>query len=153
MRAVVQRVRRGSVSVEGEVIGQCGKGFVILLGVGQGDSEKEATYLAGKIANLRIFEDEAGKMNFSALDLEPKGELLVISQFTLYADTRKGRRPSFVHAAHPDIAAPLVEYFVKLLREMSLKVETGRFAADMLVSLENDGPVTIIIDSADMNEK
>jgi len=150
MRAIIQRVRRGSVTVENEIIGQCGKGFVILLGVGQGDSQKEAAYLASKIANLRVFEDEKGKLNFSALDLVPPGEMLVISQFTLYADTRKGRRPSFLGAAAPDIAAPLVEYFVKLLREMDLKVETGRFATDMLVSLENDGPVTIIIDSADV---
>jgi len=150
MRAIIQRVRRGSVTVENEIIGQCGKGFVILLGVGQGDSQKEAAYLASKIANLRVFEDETGKLNFSALDLVPPGEMLVISQFTLYADTRKGRRPSFLGAAAPDIAAPLVEYFVKLLREMDLKVETGRFATDMLVSLENDGPVTIIIDSADV---
>lgn len=149
MRAVVQRVRRGSVAVEGEVIGSCGKGFVILLGVGHGDGEKEANYLAGKIANLRVFEDAAGKMNLSALDLEPRGEMLVISQFTLYADTRKGRRPSFLNAALPDVAAPLVEYFVKLLREMGIKVETGRFGAEMLVNIENDGPVTIIIDSAD----
>jgi D-tyrosyl-tRNA(Tyr) deacylase len=149
MRAVVQRVLRGSVAVEGEIIGSCGRGFVILLGVGQGDSEKEADYLANKIANLRVFEDAAGKMNFSALDLQPPGEMLVISQFTLYADTRKGRRPRFVNAAPPDLAAPLVEYFVKLLRQMGLKVETGRFAADMLVSIENDGPVTIIIDSSD----
>lgn len=149
MRVVVQRVRRGSVTVEGEIIGSCGKGFVILLGVGHGDGEKEANYLAGKIANLRVFEDEAGKMNLSALDLEPRGEMLVISQFTLYADTRKGRRPSFLNAALPDVAAPLVEYFVKLLREMGIKVETGRFGTEMLVSLENDGPVTIIIDTAD----
>jgi D-tyrosyl-tRNA(Tyr) deacylase len=137
------------VAVEGEIIGSCGKGFVILLGVGHGDGEKEANYLAGKIANMRVFEDEAGKMNLSALDLDPKGEMLVISQFTLYADTRRGRRPGFTNAAHPDIAAPLVEYFVKLLREMGLKVETGRFGTEMLVSIENDGPVTIILDSAD----
>ncbi len=149
MRAVVQRVRRGSVAVEGEIIGRCGKGFVILLGVGQGDGEKEANYLAGKIANLRVFEDEAGKMNFSALDLQPSGELLVISQFTLYADTRKGRRPSFLNAAAPDVAAPLVEYFVKILRDMGLKVETGRFGTEMLVNIENDGPVTIIFDTVD----
>ncbi|MEI6047112.1 MAG: D-aminoacyl-tRNA deacylase [Chloroflexota bacterium] len=149
MRAVVQRVQRGSVAVEGEVIGRCGRGFVILLGVGQGDNEKGAEYLANKIANLRIFEDDTAKMNFSALDLQPPAEMLVISQFTLYADTRKGRRPSFVAAAPPDLAAPLVDYFVTLLRQMGLKVETGRFAADMLVTIENDGPVTIIMDSSD----
>ena len=149
MRAVVQRVKRGSVTIEGEMVGGCGKGFVILLGVGQGDGEKEASYLANKIANLRVFEDEAGKMNLSALDLQPPGEMLVISQFTLYADTRKGRRPSFINAAPPEIASPLVDYFVRLLRDSGLKVETGRFGAEMLVSIENDGPVTIIMDSAD----
>ncbi len=121
-----------------------------MLGVGQGDGEKEASYLAGKIANLRVFEDSKGKMNLSALDLNPKGEMLVISQFTLYADTRKGRRPSFLNAAPPELAGPLVDYCVKLLVELGLKVETGRFGADMLVSLENDGPVTIIIDSSDI---
>lgn len=149
MRAVVQRVKRGSVTIEGEMVGGCGKGFVILLGVGQGDGEKEASYLANKIANLRVFEDEAGKMNLSALDLQPPGEMLVISQFTLYADTRKGRRPSFINAAPPEIASPLVDYFVRLLRASGLRVETGRFGAEMLVSIENDGPVTIIMDSAD----
>lgn len=149
MRAVVQRVKRGSVTIEGEMVGGCGKGFVILFGVGQGDGEKEASYLANKIANLRVFEDEAGKMNLSALDLQPPGEMLVISQFTLYADTRKGRRPSFINAAPPEIASPLVAYFVRLLRDSGLKVETGRFGAEMLVSIENDGPVTIIMDSAD----
>jgi D-aminoacyl-tRNA deacylase len=134
MRVVIQRVRQGSVRVAGEINGQCGKGFVILVGVGQGDTHREADYLAGKIANLR--------------DLEPKAELLVISQFTLYADTRKGRRPSFLDAAAPDIAAPLVEYLVGLLRGQGLKVETGRFGAEMLVDIQNDGPVTIIMDTA-----
>jgi D-tyrosyl-tRNA(Tyr) deacylase len=150
MRVVIQRVRQGSVRVAGELIGQCGKGFVILVGVGHGDTRKEADYLAGKIANLRVFEDAQGKMNLSALDLEPKGEILVISQFTLYADTRKGRRPSFLESAAPDVAAPLVEYFTGLLRENGLKVETGRFGAEMLVDIQNDGPVTIIMDTADL---
>lgn len=151
MRVVIQRVKRGSVTVGGEVVGKCGIGFVILLGVGTGDTTKEADYLAGKIANLRVFEDAEGKMNLSALDLTPPGELLVISQFTLYADTRKGRRPSFIHAAPPDVASPLVDYFVEKLRKAGLSVETGRFGTEMLVSLENDGPVTIIIDTAEVS--
>lgn len=150
MRAVVQRVRRGSVTIAGEVVGRCGKGYVILLGVGQGDSKKEAEYLAQKIANLRIFEDAEGKMNLSALDLQPPAEMLVVSQFTLYADTRKGRRPGFSAAAPPDVAAPLVDYFGELLRQQGVPVETGRFGAEMLVALENDGPVTIIFDTADL---
>ncbi len=149
MRVVIQRVRRGRVSVSGETIGECGKGFVILVGVRQGDGQAEASYLANKVANLRVFEDEAGKMNLSILDLTPPGEILAISQFTLYADTRKGRRPGFTQAAAPEIAAPLVDYFVKLLVATGLQVATGRFGADMLVEIENDGPVTIIIDSAE----
>ncbi len=149
MRVVLQRVRQATVSVENEIIGRCGRGLVVLVGVGPGDTEKEAGYLAGKIANLRIFEDAEGKMNLSALDLVPEGELLVISQFTLYAGTRKGRRPSFINAAPPAVAAPLVEYLVKLLLDQGLKVETGRFGAEMLVSIENEGPVTIIMDSDD----
>ncbi len=149
MRAVIQRVKRGSVTVAGEIIGQCGPGFVVLLGVGQGDGQKEADYLVGKIANLRVFEDGEGKMNLSALDLDPRAELLVISQFTLYADTRRGRRPGFTQAALPEIAAPLVEYFVAQLRKSGLSVETGRFGAEMLVEILNDGPVTIIMDTAD----
>lgn len=149
MRAVVQRVKRGSVTVAGEVIGRCGPGFVILLGVGPGDGQKEADYLAGKIANLRVFEDNEGKMNLSALDLNPPAEMLAISQFTLYADTRKGRRPSFIQAAPPEIAAPLVDYFVERLRQAGLKVETGRFGTEMLVEIINDGPVTILMDTAD----
>ncbi len=149
MRAVVQRVRRGSVAVEGEVIGRCGPGFVVLLGVGQGDSSKQAEYIAQKILNMRVFEDTQGKMNLAALDLEPPAEILLISQFTLYADTRRGRRPGFSEAALPEVAAPLVEYVVALLKKAGLSVETGRFGADMLVTLENDGPVTIILDTAD----
>ena len=153
MKAVIQRVRRGQVTVENEVIGQCGKGFVVLVGVTHDDAHTDADYLANKIANLRIFEDADGKMNLSALDLEPRGELLVVSQFTLYADTRKGRRPSFLNAALPDKAEPLVHYFVNKIREAGLSVETGRFGAEMMVEIENDGPVTIVIDSAEANEK
>ncbi len=150
MRVIIQRVRQGRVRVEGETIGQCGKGFVILVGIGHGDTPKEADYLAGKIANLRVFEDTQGKMNLSALDLTPPAELLIISQFTLYADIRKGRRPSFLDSAPPAIAAPLVEYLVEVLRGLNLKVETGRFGAEMLVDIQNDGPVTIIMDTADL---
>ncbi|NWJ44924.1 MAG: D-tyrosyl-tRNA(Tyr) deacylase [Chloroflexi bacterium] len=153
MKAIIQRVRRGQVTVESELVGQCGKGFVVLVGVTHGDVNADADYLANKIANLRIFEDAAGKMNLSALDLEPRGELLVVSQFTLYADTRKGRRPSFLNAALPDVAEPLVHYFVNKIREIGLKVETGQFGAEMLVAIENDGPVTIVIDSAEATDK
>ncbi|MEI7553793.1 D-aminoacyl-tRNA deacylase [Candidatus Chlorohelix sp.] len=153
MKAIIQRVRRGQVTVENEVVGQCGKGFVVLVGVTHGDVQADADYLSNKISNLRIFEDNDGKMNLSALDLVPRGELLVVSQFTLYADTRKGRRPSFLNAALPDVAEPLVHYFVNKIRETGLKVETGRFGAEMLVAIENDGPVTIVIDSAEANNK
>jgi D-aminoacyl-tRNA deacylase len=150
MRAVIQRVKRGSVTIEGEVVGRCGQGFVVLLGAGQGDGQKEADYLVGKIANMRVFEDSDGKMNFSALDLNPRAEILVISQFTLYADTRKGRRPSFTQAASPEIAAPLMDYFVEKLRQAGLTVATGRFGAEMEVEIINDGPVTILMDTADV---
>lgn len=150
MRVVIQRVKQGQVTVAGEVIGRCGKGYVILVGVGHGDSQKEADFLANKIANLRVFEDAQGKMNLSALDLTPLAELLVISQFTLYADTRKGRRPSFVDSAPPDLALPLFEYFVEKLRTTGLPVETGRFGAEMLVDIQNDGPVTILMDTANL---
>lgn len=146
MRAVIQRVRRGQVSVEGQTVGEIGPGFVILLGVGHGDGPTEAARLAGKVANLRIFADAEGKTNVSLLDVE--GEALVISQFTLYADCRKGRRPSFVRAAPPEVAAPLVESFADELRRAGVgRVETGAFGAMMLVEIENDGPFTIILDS------
>lgn len=151
MRAVIQRVKKGSVSIEGEVVGRCGPGFVILLGVGQGDSQVQADYLAAKIAGLRVFEDAEGKMNLAITELNPPGQLLVISQFTLYADTRKGRRPSFIMAAPPEVASPLVDYFGEKLRATGLQVETGRFGAEMLVEILNDGPVTIILDTADVN--
>jgi D-tyrosyl-tRNA(Tyr) deacylase len=145
VRAVVQRVTEGSVSIDGEVVGSIGTGLVVLLGVKPGDDERAIDFLAEKTANLRIFPDDAGKMNRSLLDVG--GEALVVSQFTLYGDCRKGRRPSFIDAAPPEIAEPLYEQFVFRLRRCGLKVETGRFAAEMKVSLVNDGPVTLIIDS------
>jgi D-tyrosyl-tRNA(Tyr) deacylase len=153
MRAVIQRVKRGSVSIAGEIVGQCGHGYVILLGVGQGDTTFQADYLINKIGGLRIFEDDAGKMNLAISDLNPPGQILLISQFTLYADTRKGRRPSFINAAAPDLAAPLVDYVVAKLQAADLQVETGRFGAEMQVEILNDGPVTIILDSAEANIK
>ena len=146
MRAVIQRVRQGRVSVEGQTVGQIGPGLVILLGAGHGDGQAEADRLAHKIANLRIFADAEGKTNLSILDVS--GETLVISQFTLYADCRKGRRPSFVHAAPPDTAAPLVDYFADRLRQAGIpRVETGEFGAMMLVEIHNDGPFTIVLDT------
>lgn len=146
MRAVIQRVSRAKVSVDGETTGEIKKGILILLGVSREDSEKEAVYLLEKTLNLRIFEDEAGKMNLTLLDV--KGELLVVSQFTLYGDARKGRRPSYIEAAAPDEANRLYEYFVSEARKQISKVETGRFQAMMDVELVNDGPVTILLDSS-----
>lgn len=145
MRAVIQRVREASVSVGDEMIGEIGVGLVILVGVTHDDSEKDAQFLAQKIATLRIFEDSAGKFNLSALDVGASA--LVISQFTLYADTSGGRRPSFINAARPEVAEPLVDRFVERLREQGLKIETGKFQAKMLVKIFNDGPVTVILDS------
>lgn len=147
MRALVQRASRASVSIQGQVVAAIRQGLVVLLGVGSGDAEEDARYLAEKIANLRIFSDEAGKFNLSALDVG--GEVLVVSQFTLYADTRKGRRPSFTEAAPPQEAEHLIERFVQFLRAAGLKTETGRFQEHMLVEIHNDGPVTILIDSVD----
>ncbi len=141
MRAVLQRVRRGSVSVSGRTIAQIDQGVVILLGIGPQDSAEQATYLAEKIANLRIFEDEQGKINRSLLEVE--GAAIVVSQFTLYADTRKGRRPSFIDAAPPEVARPLVDLFATELRARGVPTQTGEFGAQMLVEIENDGPVTI----------
>lgn len=141
MRALIQRVSKASVTVEGEVISRIGKGLVILLGIGHGDGEAQAAFLAEKTANLRIFEDEQGKTNLSVLDV--KGEAIVVSQFTLYADTRKGRRPSFIDAALPEVAAPLVDRFVQLLRGHGVPTQTGQFGAHMEVDIYNDGPVTI----------
>lgn len=149
MRAVIQRVSHGRVSVKGETVGEIGLGLVILLGAGHGDGQAEADRLADKIANLRIFADAEGKTNLSILDVA--GEALVISQFTLYADCRKGRRPSFIHAAPPEIAAPLVEYFAGRLRQAGIRrVETGVFGAMMLVEIHNDGPFTIVLDTKDL---
>ena len=145
MRALVQRVTRGAVTVENATVGKIARGLVVLVGVTHADNAAAAESLAQKIANLRIFEDADGKFNLSALDLN--AEVLVISQFTLYADARRGRRPDFIDAARPDIAEPLIEKFVSLLREQGLKVETGKFQARMLVKIFNDGPVTIILDS------
>lgn len=145
MRAVLQRVSRAGVTVDNEKIAEIGAGLLVLLGVEQGDDEAAADYLVEKIAGLRIFEDEAGKMNLSVLACS--GELLVVSQFTLLADCRKGRRPGFSQAALPALAEPLCDYFVERLRSFELPVQTGRFQADMAVDLVNDGPVTIILDS------
>src|SRR5687767_13468 len=145
MRAVVQRVSRAKVTVDGEITGAIGAGLLVLLGVAAQDSERDADYLVEKILNLRVFEDQAGKMNLSILD--DCGAMLVVSQFTLYGDTRRGRRPSFINAAPPDEANRLYEYFVSQARKIVTKVETGRFQAMMDVELVNDGPVTIILDS------
>ena len=141
MRALLQRVSHGKVSVDGKSIAEIGHGLVVLLGVGEGDGETEIRYLAEKIAQMRIFEDAQGKMNLSILDVG--GEAIVVSQFTLYANTKKGRRPSFVHAAPPEIAAPLVEEFTKVLAAQGIPTQSGEFGADMLVEINNDGPVTI----------
>ena len=146
MKAVLQRVSRAKVTVDGEIIGEIGKGILVLLGVANADSEKEANYLLEKTVNLRIFEDADEKMNLSLLDV--KGELLVVSQFTLYGDTRKGRRPSYIEAAPPEKANQLYEFFVSEARKQISKVETGKFQAMMVVELVNDGPVTIILDSS-----
>ena len=147
MRALIQRVSKASVSVDDEIVGQSGPGFVVLLGISKDDTEDEARYIVGKVVNLRVFNDADGKFNNSALDV--RAELLVVSQFTLYADTRKGRRPSFLDAAGPDKAEELVVRTVDLFRETGLTVQTGRFQAYMKVSIENEGPVTIMLDSED----
>jgi D-aminoacyl-tRNA deacylase len=141
VRVVIQRVSSGRVLVDGRSIAQIGPGLVVLLGIGPQDGEEAARFLVEKIANLRIFEDEDGKMNRSLLDTG--GQVIVVSQFTLYADTRKGRRPSFTDAALPDVARPLVERFAALLRELGVPVLTGEFGAHMLVEIANDGPVTL----------
>ncbi|MBU5593565.1 D-tyrosyl-tRNA(Tyr) deacylase [Amphibacillus sp. MSJ-3] len=145
MRAIIQRVSKASVSVSNQTIGQINQGLVVLLGVTHNDSEEDADYLAKKICQLRIFEDDKGKMNLSLLDIG--GAILSISQFTLYSDTRKGRRPNFMNAAKPDQANELYQYFNTQLHSFDVKVETGEFGALMDVSLVNNGPVTIILDS------
>jgi D-tyrosyl-tRNA(Tyr) deacylase len=145
MRAVVQRVQKAAVTVDGKVVGAIGQGLVILLGVKNGDTEADARFLAEKCLHLRIFADDAGKFNRSLLEVQ--GELLAISQFTLYGDARKGRRPSFIDAAPPPISEPLYEKFVGYLKESGLHVATGIFGAMMVVEIHNDGPVTIILES------
>jgi len=144
MRAVVQRVSKASVSVDGEVVGTIGPGLVVFVGVTHDDGDKEARFLAGKIAHLRIFADGEGKFNRSALDVG--GEALVVSQFTVYGDARRGRRPNFGQAAPPEIAEPLIERLVFFLQEEGLRIETGVFGAMMMVETHNDGPVSIIIE-------
>jgi D-tyrosyl-tRNA(Tyr) deacylase len=147
LKALVQRVTKASVSVNGEVVGKIGHGLVVLVGVAGDDTERDAIYIADKIVNLRIFADEAGKFNLSAL--ETGADILIVSQFTLLADTRKGRRPSFEAAAPPEQAEALLNYFVDRVGNSGLKVETGRFQQHMLVEIYNDGPVTIALDSKD----
>jgi D-tyrosyl-tRNA(Tyr) deacylase len=145
MKVLVQRVSRASVSVDGKIAGKIGPGLVVFLGVAQGDSKEDASYLANKVANLRIFADEASKFALSAL--ETRGDILVVSQFTLLADSRKGRRPSFTEAAPPDLAEELYKFFVEQVRSTGLKVATGLFQEHMLVEIHNDGPVTILLES------
>jgi D-tyrosyl-tRNA(Tyr) deacylase len=145
LKALVQRVTKASVSVSGEVVGEIGQGLVVLVGVARGDAERDAIYLVDKIVNLRIFADEASKFNLSAL--ETRGEILIVSQFTLLADIRKGRRPSFEEAASLEQAEALVNFFIDRVRDSGLKVEAGRFQQHMLVEIHNDGPVTIELDS------
>ena len=144
MKAILQRARHGSVTVENQVIANIGRGLVILLGIGPDDDQERAQALARKTALLRIFEDEGGKMNLSVLDVQ--GQAIVVSQFTLYADTRKGNRPSFTGAALPDLARPLCDYFVSQLIAQGVPTQTGEFGAHMLVEIENDGPVTISLE-------
>ncbi len=145
MRVLIQRVTRGSVEVDGQMVGQIGPGLVLLVGVTTTDDTRDTEFLANKVANLRIFQDKAGKFNLSAL--ETNAELLVVSQFTLYADTRRGRRPDFLAAARPEQAEPLIEEFATQLEALGLRVARGKFQAKMLVEIWNDGPVTIWLDS------
>lgn len=151
MKAVVQRVKRSSVTIDGKMVGEIGQGLMVLLGVSEEDTERECDYLADKIVGLRIFEDDAGKMNRSLLDIQ--GEMLIVSQFTLCADCRKGRRPSFVRAARPEKAIPLYERFISQVQAQGIRTATGEFGADMLVSIENDGPVTIPLDTDEIMPK
>ena len=145
MRLVIQRVLESSVAVDGKIVGQIGKGFMVLCGVEDGDTQADLRYCIDKTANLRIFEDDAGKMNRSILDIG--GEILAVSQFTLHGDARHGRRPSFSTAARPELAVPMYEGYCQGLRDLGIRVETGIFQADMKVSLINDGPVTLLLDS------
>jgi D-tyrosyl-tRNA(Tyr) deacylase len=148
MRALLQRVSQASVTVDGQIVGQIGQGLLVLLGIGRGDSEQEVKLLADKIVQLRIFGDEGGKMNRSLLDIH--GEILVVSQFTLYADMRRGRRPSFINAASPSLAIPLYERFKETLAGYGLPVASGIFGAVMSIELRNEGPVTIMLDSDEL---
>ena len=145
MKAVIQRVTRAEVTVGGDMVGRINRGLVVLVGVATGDTDKDAAYLAKKTLEMRIFEDASGKFNLSALDIG--AEIMAVSQFTLLADTRRGRRPSFTDAAPPDLAEVLFESFVAAARASGLRVETGRFQKHMLVEIHNDGPVTIVLDS------
>lgn len=145
MRAVIQRVTSSKVSVDNKVIGSINKGFNILVGFSTEDTLKDLNYIKDKVLNLRVFEDNNNKMNLSVLDVE--GEILVISQFTLYGDCRKGRRPNFMNAMNPDKAIDLYNEFIKIMKDSKIKIETGEFGADMKVDIQNDGPVTILIDS------
>lgn len=151
MKAVVQRVKQSSVSIDGKTVGEIQCGLMVLLGVTDVDTEQECDYLADKIASLRIFEDDAGKMNRSLLDIQ--GEMLIVSQFTLCADCRKGRRPSFIRAAKPETAIPLYNRFIAQIQARGIRTATGEFGADMLVSIENDGPVTIPLDTEEIMPK
>jgi D-tyrosyl-tRNA(Tyr) deacylase len=145
MRAVIQRVHQASVTVADQIVGQIGVGYLVLLGVEQGDTQDDVNYMAGKVIGLRIFEDDAGKMNLSLQEVS--GAMLVVSQFTLLGDCRKGRRPSFIQAAPPEIAKALYQSFVAEIKGQGIPVETGIFQAEMLVSLTNNGPVTMLLDS------
>jgi D-tyrosyl-tRNA(Tyr) deacylase len=145
MKALVQRVSKATVSVNDKIVGKIGRGLVVFLGVAQGDSKEDASYLANKVVNLRIFADESSKFSLSALDT--RGDILIVSQFTLLADSRKGRRPDFTAATPPDLAKELYEFFVEQVRATGLKVETGLFQEHMLVEIHNDGPVTISLES------
>jgi D-tyrosyl-tRNA(Tyr) deacylase len=154
VRVLIQRVTRASVAVDEKIVGQIGHGFVLLVGVTHDDTEVESAALAAKVSNLRVFDDEAGNLNRSALDLQAESPasvgMLVVSQFTLYADTHRGRRPSFVRAAPPALASPLVDHFADQLRQLGLNVEQGVFGAEMQVALVNDGPVTIWLDTNEL---
>ena len=150
MRVILQRCSRAEVRIDGQVVGQIGRGYMILVGITDGDSRAEVELMAKKVAQMRVMEDEEGKMNRSLKEAD--GAILSISQFTLYADCRKGNRPSFIRAARPEVAEPLYEYLNEVLRtEYGLRVETGRFGADMKVDFVNDGPVTIVLDSAELS--